>query len=55
MKHLELFAGIGGFRRAMDVLTKDHIMDFHCIGYSEIDPKAEITYRANYTINKMRL
>ena len=52
MKHLELFAGIGGFRRAMDVLTKDHIMDFHCIGYSEIDPKAEITYRANYTINK---
>lgn len=36
----------------MDVLTKDHIMDFHCIGYSEIDPKAEITYRANYTINK---
>lgn len=52
MKHLELFAGIGGFRRAMDALTNDHIMDFHCIGYSEIDPKAETTYRVNYIIDK---
>ena len=52
MKHLELFAGIGGFRRAMDVLTKDHIMGFHCVGYSEIDPKAETTYRVNYIIDK---
>lgn len=52
MKHLELFAGIGGFRRAMDALTNDHIMDFHCVGYSEIDPKAETTYRVNYIIDK---
>ena len=51
MRHLELFAGIGGFRRAMDVLTNDHILDFHCVGYSEIDSKAETTYRANYTID----
>jgi len=48
MRHLELFAGIGGFRRAMDLLTQDHIMDFHCIGYSEIDAKAVKTYCANY-------
>ena len=48
MKHLELFAGIGGFRRAMDLLTQDHIMDFHCVGYSEIDPQAVKTYCANY-------
>lgn len=27
-------------------------MDFHCIGYSEIDPKAETTYRVNYIIDK---
>lgn len=51
MKHLELFAGIGGFRRAMDLLTKDNVMEFHCVGYSEIDPKAELTYRANYNID----
>lgn len=48
MRHLELFAGIGGFRRAMDLLSKDHIMNFHCVGYSEIDPKAVQTYCANY-------
>lgn len=48
MRHLELFAGIGGFRRAMDLLTQDHIMEFHCVGYSEIDPKAVLTYCANY-------
>ena len=48
MKHLELFAGIGGFRRAMDLLKQDRIMDFHCIGYSEIDSKAVKTYCANY-------
>lgn len=48
MRHLELFAGIGGFRRAMDLLTQDHIMNFHCIGYSEIDAKAVKTYRANF-------
>lgn len=55
MRHLELFAGIGGFRRAMDILTNDHIMEFHCIGYSEIDSKAEATYRSNYAIGRMRL
>lgn len=48
MTHLELFAGIGGFRRAMDLLTHDHIMNFNCVGYSEIDPRAITTYCANY-------
>ena len=43
MRHLELFAGIGGFRRAMDILTNDHIMEFHCIGYSLICQYAHIT------------
>ncbi len=52
MKHLELFAGIGGFRRAMDLLTKDNVMEFRCVGYSEIDIKAELTYRANYNIDE---
>ena len=48
MRHLELFAGIGGFRRAMDLLTDDHIMSFECVGYSEIDTNALKTYTANY-------
>lgn len=48
MNHLELFAGIGGFRRAMDLLTQDGVMNFHCVGYSEIEPHAVQTYCANY-------
>lgn len=48
MTHLELFAGIGGFRRALDLLTLDGIMPFKCVGYSEIDSKAKQTYCANY-------
>ena len=51
MNHLELFSGIGGFRHAMDLLTKDKIMEFNCVGYSEIEDKAIKTYRANYQIS----
>lgn len=49
MKHLELFAGIGGFRRAMNLLTLDKIMNFTSVGYSEIDTNATKTYIANYS------
>ena len=48
MRHLELFSGIGGFRRAMDLLTEDKIMDFECAGYSEIDTNALLTYKTIY-------
>lgn len=48
MTHLELFSGIGGFRRALDLLTQDGIMPFHCVGFSEIDNKAKTTYCTNY-------
>lgn len=51
MNHLELFAGIGGFRRALDLLQKDNVMNFSCIGFSEIDTNAVKSYRANYTIS----
>ena len=48
MRHLELFAGIGGFRRAMDLLSMDGVMNFVCVGFSEIDPKAIQTYTSNF-------
>ena len=48
MKHLELFAGIGGFRRALDLLTQDEILPFQCVGFSEIDDKAKKTYKTVY-------
>lgn len=48
MRHLELFAGIGGFRQAMDMIGQDLHVPFECIAYSEIEPKAVQTYCANY-------
>lgn len=48
MRHLELFAGIGGFRRAMDLVGQDTHIPFECVAYSEIEPKAVQTYCANY-------
>lgn len=55
MKHLELFAGIGGFRRALDLLEKDKIMDFECVGYSEIDANAVKTYTINFKPKKKEI
>jgi DNA (cytosine-5)-methyltransferase 1 len=48
MKHLELFAGIGGFRRAMDLLSGDGVLNFESVGFSEIDKNASLTYTCNY-------
>ena len=50
MTHLELFSGIGGFRRALDLLTFDGVMPFECVGYSEIDANAKQTYQINYDV-----
>ena len=48
MKHVELFAGIGGFRRAMDLISKDMGIDIESIAFSEIDKKATLTYKSNF-------
>jgi len=51
IKHLELFAGIGGFRFALELLGKDFNINMKCIGFSEIDAFATKTYKANFDIN----
>ena len=48
MNHVELFAGIGGFRRAMDLIARDLDFPIETVAYSEIDDKAIATYKANY-------
>ena len=48
MKHIELFAGIGGFRKALDYFGTDYKIPMQCVGYSEIDIYATKTYRANF-------
>jgi len=52
MKHLELFAGIGGFRKAFDIFGKDLDFPIHCVGYSELDIFANKTYHANFETAK---
>ena len=52
MKHLELFAGVGGFRCAMDLISKDLDLKIKTIAYSEIDKSALETYNANYDTNE---
>lgn len=56
MNHVELFAGVGGFRRAMDLITHDLGFLIHTVAYSEIDDKARDTYNANYeTANELAM
>lgn len=51
MNHLELFSGIGGFRQALQLLHDDGIMPFKSVGFSETDPSAIKTYKANYPVS----
>lgn len=46
MNHLELFAGIGGFRQALTLLEKDFGLKQDTIAYSEIDASAVNTYKS---------
>lgn len=48
LAHLELFAGIGGFRKAIDLLGEDFNMLTKCVGFSERDPYAVRTYKSNF-------
>lgn len=48
MRHLELFSGIGGFRRAIDLFCQDNNEESYCVGFSEIDKHAVQSYKAMY-------
>ena len=52
MRHLELFAGVGGFRAALNYIQQDIGVISDTIGFSEIDPMALTTYKANYNIKE---
>lgn len=51
MKYIELFSGIGGFRNAADLISKDTKIKFINAGYSEIDSHALKTYECNYSLH----
>ena len=48
MKHVELFAGVGGFRQALTLLGNDFSVEQKTIAYSEIDESAVKTYTSVY-------
>ena len=48
MNHLELFAGIGGFRQALTLLGNDFDIAQTTIAFSEIDASAVKSYKAIY-------
>jgi DNA (cytosine-5)-methyltransferase 1 len=51
LKHLELFAGIGGFRRAIDLFCNDNGIKSECVGYSEIDKYAVQSYKSIHSVH----
>ncbi len=48
VNHLELFAGIGGFRQALKLLHRDFELQSKSVGFSEIDSHATQTYKSNF-------
>jgi DNA (cytosine-5)-methyltransferase 1 len=52
---LELFAGIGGFRTAIERAAKTNNAKVECVGYSEIDKNALKTYKANFGVKETEL
>lgn len=50
MNHLELFAGIGGFRQALSLLGNDFDIPQRTVAFSEIDDNAVRSYKAIYCI-----
>ena len=55
LNHLELFAGIGGFSRAAELLYIDSGLEIPTIAYSEIDKHAVKTYQAIHPNHKYSL
>lgn len=48
MKHMELFAGVGGFRQALTLLSNDFKIEQETIAFSEIDYSATKSYTSVY-------
>lgn len=55
IKYLELFAGVGGFRSAIERAAKLNNIKSECVGFSEIDQYATKTYKANFNVDENEL
>lgn len=48
LRYIDLFCGIGGFRQAMENLSRDLRVPSQCVFSSDIDKKCRKTYAANF-------
>lgn len=56
MNHVELFAGIGGFRQALTLLQNDFDFEQNTVAFSEIDESAVRTYKSAFdTTDEMEI
>lgn len=56
LTYLDLFSGIGGFRKAIELYCEDNNLNAKCVGFSEIDRYATLTYKANFeTSNEVEM
>jgi len=51
MNYIEVFSGIGGFRKALEHLSQDSKLHFSCKAFSEKDSYALSNYEVNYDLN----
>lgn len=55
-KYIDLFSGIGGFRKAIELLSNDLNIKSKCVAFAEIDKYAVKSYKANYdTTNEIEI
>ncbi len=50
LKFLDLFSGVGGFRLAFERFAHDNGFSTKCVGYSEINKFAKLSYESNFDI-----
>ncbi|MHA0305684.1 DNA (cytosine-5-)-methyltransferase [Mesomycoplasma ovipneumoniae] len=55
LKFVDLFAGIGGFHKAIESVAKKNNFDIECVFVSEIDPYAITTYINNFNVDQDKI
>lgn len=55
IKFIDLFAGIGGFHKALELVASKKKCEIECVFVSEIDEKAIKTYSNNFLIEKEKI
>lgn len=55
IKFVDLFAGIGGFHKALEIVAKNNDYSIECVFVSEIDSEAIKTYSSNFLVDKEKI